>query len=113
MQLLAQHREVVVALGMQEARRVRRAPDRDAVALGEREVRVAVAVRGRVAAAHDVIVIVAASATAIGRCVSACGATGTSANAASRGSRIGPPADSAYAVEPVGVATMMPSARIA
>ena len=55
----------------------------------------------------------AVSGTAIGRCVSAWGATGTSANAGTCGSRIGPPAESAYAVDPVGVATMIPSARIA
>ena len=56
---------------------------------------------------------VAVSESATGRCVSAWGATGTSDIAAMRGSRIGPPAESAYAVEPVGVDTMMPSARIA
>ncbi len=57
--------------------------------------------------------MIAVSETAIGRWVSACGATGTSAKAGTCGSRIGPPADSAYAVDPVGVATMRPSARIA
>ena len=41
------------------------------------------------------------------------GATVTSANAGTCGSRIGPSADMAYAVELVGVVTMMPSARIA
>ena len=50
-QLLAQHREVVVALGVQEARRVRRAPHGDALAFGQREMRLAVAMQRGVAAA--------------------------------------------------------------
>ena len=61
-------------------RGMRRAPQRDAVPFGEREVRLAVAVHGGVAAAHQVIVMTASSEMAIGRCVSACGATGTSRN---------------------------------
>ncbi len=47
----------------------------------------------------------------IGRFDSVCGHTGTIANTDSAGCRIGPPAESAYAVEPVGVATIRPSAR--
>ena len=46
-QLLAQHREVVVAFGVEEPGRVRRALDRDAFAFGEREARLAVAMRRR------------------------------------------------------------------
>ena len=52
-QLLAQHREVVVMLRMQEARGVRRAARRHAIAFGELEVRLPVAMDGGVApAAH-------------------------------------------------------------
>src|SRR5574341_636371 len=46
-----------------------------------------------------------------GRAESVCGLSGTSVNAGTTGCRIGPCADSAYAVDPVGVATIMPSAR--
>ena len=42
---------------------------------------------------------------------SVCGAIGTSTQPAMPGCSIGPPADSAYAVEPVGEATIRPSAR--
>ena len=47
----------------------------------------------------------------IGRLDSVCGDTGTSAITESEGCTIGPPDDNAYAVEPVGVATIKPSAR--
>jgi hypothetical protein len=48
---------------------------------------------------------------AIGRLERVCGEMGTSAIAESEGCRIGPPAESAYAVDPVGEATINPSAR--
>ena len=48
---------------------------------------------------------------ATGRLESVCGEMGTSATAERPGCRMGPPAESAYAVDPVGVAAMMPSAR--
>ena len=51
------------------------------------------------------------SLTLTGRADSVCGLSGTSVSAGTAGCRIGPCAESAYAVEPVGVATMMPSAR--
>ena len=57
------------------------------------------------------ISITTSSFSTIGRFDSVCGATGTSSKPASDGYRIGPSADSAYAVEPVGVATMTASAR--
>ena len=41
------------------------------------------------------------------------GEQSTSANAGTVGAMIGPPVDSEYAVDPVGVATITPSARIA
>ena len=42
---------------------------------------------------------------------SMCGATGTSTKQFTFGEMIGPRADNEYAVDPVGVATMMPSAE--
>ena len=48
-QLLAQHREVIVAFGMQEARGDAARGDRHAVAFGQLEVRLAVAVDAGVA----------------------------------------------------------------
>ena len=51
------------------------------------------------------------SLTVIGRLESVCGQIGTSTNPGTLGCRIGPFEDSAYAVEPVGVATMRPSER--
>ena len=45
-----------------------------------------------------------------GRCVSACGQIGVSTSASVPVSRIGPPAESEYAVDPVGVDTISPSA---
>ena len=51
------------------------------------------------------------SGTTIGRFERSCGAIGTSAQPEMPGCRIGPPADSAYAVEPVGELTIRPSAR--
>jgi hypothetical protein len=51
------------------------------------------------------------SLTVIGRFDKACGHSGTIAIPATLGCRIGPLADSAYAVDPVGVETIMPSAR--
>jgi len=47
----------------------------------------------------------------IGRLLSVCGQMGTIAMVSSEGCMIGPPPDSAYAVDPVGVVTMTPSAR--
>ena len=49
--------------------------------------------------------------TTIGRLDKVCGDTGTRDITRSDGCTIGPPADSAYAVEPVGVATIKPSER--
>ena len=49
--------------------------------------------------------------TLTGRAESVWGLSGTRASAGTAGCRIGPCADSAYAVDPVGVATIMPSAR--
>ena len=46
-----------------------------------------------------------------GRFDSVCGEIGESTMTRTDGSTIGPPAESEYAVEPVGVATMRPSAR--
>ena len=48
---------------------------------------------------------------AIGRFDNVCGEIGTSDIAGKPGCRIGPPLESAYAVEPVGVAIIKPSAR--
>src|SRR4051812_3371674 len=47
----------------------------------------------------------------IGRLENVWGQIGTSAIADNDGCMIGPPEDNAYAVEPVGVATIKPSAR--
>ena len=49
--------------------------------------------------------------TTTGRLVSVCGQIGVTTNARTSGVTIGPPAASVYAVDPVGVATMSPSAR--
>ena len=49
--------------------------------------------------------------TTRGRDVSVCGNIGTTTIASRLGCMIGPPADSAYAVEPVGEATIRPSER--
>src|SRR5215217_5056839 len=54
--------------------------------------------------------IIDPSATMIDRFVSTCGQIGVITNTPDSGSRIGPPADKEYAVEPVGVATTKPSA---
>ena len=51
------------------------------------------------------------SGTTIGRFERSCGAIGTTTQPAMPGCRIGPPAESAYAVEPVGEPTIRPSAR--
>jgi hypothetical protein len=48
--------------------------------------------------------------TTRGRTASVCAAIGVTTIASTPGTTIGPPALSEYAVEPVGVATMMPSA---
>src|SRR3546814_1185654 len=58
-----------------------------------------------------VMVRVPLSGMTIGRFDRVCGATGTSTIALTRGCRMGPLADSEYAVDPVGVATIRPSAR--
>ena len=50
------------------------------------------------------------SRTTSGRCVRACGETGVTIKASTEGTRTGPPAASEYAVEPVGVEMMTPSA---
>jgi len=52
----------------------------------------------------------ARSGSTIGRCVSVCGQIGETSSTETDGSMIGPPAESEYAVEPVGVARMSPSA---
>jgi hypothetical protein len=52
-----------------------------------------------------------ASGSTMGRLVSVCGAIGTSTQPGIDGCRMGPPADSEYAVAPVGEATIRPSAR--
>ena len=49
--------------------------------------------------------------TTTGRLVSVCGQIGVTTKARTSGVTIGPPAARVYAVEPVGVATMSPSAR--
>src|SRR5260370_18050310 len=50
------------------------------------------------------------SATIIDRFVRTCGQIGVITKTPDSGSRIGPPAESEYAVDPVGVATIRPSA---
>ncbi len=47
--------------------------------------------------------------TTIGRANSACAASGTISSASTSGQTTGPPAENAYAVEPVGVAQTTPS----
>ena len=54
--------------------------------------------------------ITLSSGTITGRLVSVCGQIGVIASAATEGKTMGPPAESEYAVEPVGVATISPSA---
>src|SRR5947207_9459168 len=49
----------------------------------------------------------------MGRFVSVCEQIGVSTMASTLGNTIGPPADSEYAVDPVGVEMMRPSARYA
>src|SRR5436190_15672920 len=49
--------------------------------------------------------------TTSGRTASVCGQMAATTMASTLGTTIGPPADSAYAVEPVGVATTIPSAE--
>jgi hypothetical protein len=56
------------------------------------------------------ISITLVSGTSTGRLVKVCGQTGVMQMASTVGNTIGPPADNEYAVEPVGVATMSPSA---
>ena len=53
----------------------------------------------------------ASAGSTTGRCESVCGEIGDTSSMRTEGSTIGPPAESEYAVEPVGVATMSPSAR--
>src|SRR3954469_20457343 len=48
-------------------------------------------------------------AVTIGRLNNACALIGTSSIASTSGHTIGPPAENAYAVDPVGVATITPS----
>jgi len=55
-----------------------------------------------------VILVVGGSTT--GRTASVCGEIGVAMMPSMVGTRIGPPADKLYAVEPVAVATMIPSA---
>ena len=54
--------------------------------------------------------IVLVSGTMTGRLVSMCGQMGVRQIALTEGKMMGPPAESEYAVEPVGVATIKPSA---
>jgi hypothetical protein len=54
--------------------------------------------------------MVRSAGTTMGRCVSACEQMGASTVQSTEGWTMGPPADSAYAVEPVGVERMTPSA---
>src|SRR5207244_11568882 len=49
--------------------------------------------------------------TTSGRTARVCGQMAATTMASTLGTTIGPPADSAYAVEPVGVATTIPSAQ--
>src|SRR2546429_5766937 len=49
--------------------------------------------------------------TTSGRTARVCGQMAATTMASTLGTTIGPPADSAYAVEPVGVATTIPSAE--
>jgi len=58
------------------------------------------------------IVVFAHGGTAIGRVLSLNGEIGTISYASNKGSIIGPPELKAYAVEPVGVDTITPSAAI-
>ena len=60
--------------------------------------------------AWQTISITLLSGTSTGRLVSMCGHTGVMQMAATAGNTIGPPAESEYAVEPVGVAMISPSA---
>src|SRR4051812_16846728 len=50
------------------------------------------------------------STTTKALCVSECGHTGVTTNASTAGINIGPPAANEYAVDPVGVDTITPSA---
>ena len=50
------------------------------------------------------------SGTSTGRLVSMCGQMGVMQMAGTEGKMMGPPAESEYAVEPVGVEMMRPSA---
>lgn len=60
--------------------------------------------------AREVMVITMLSGTITGRFVNICGQIGVIQSASTFGKMIGPPADNEYAVEPVGVETMRPSA---
>ena len=111
MQLLPQHVVVAVTGRVQQAREVIVATHQQAIVVAQREVRVVVEMRQRIRAERIVISTVASLETAMGRLDSVCGHTGTSAITRTDGCRIGPPDESAYAVEPVGEATMMPSER--
>ena len=55
--------------------------------------------------------IAALSGSTIGLLVSACGAMGVNTTALTTGCTMGPPAERLYAVDPVAVATISPSAR--
>ena len=55
-------------------------------------------------------VIVSYAGTTSGRTFSVCGQIGTMTKASKSGYNTGPPADSPYAVEPVGVEMISPSA---
>ncbi len=57
------------------------------------------------------MVIFSVSGTTIGRAVKVCGQIGTITKASKDGTRTGQPADNPYAVEPVGVDIIIPSAR--
>src|SRR3989475_13147564 len=57
------------------------------------------------------IVTTAVAAMTSGRTASVCGQMAVTTIASTVGTTIGPPADIEYAVEPVGVLTMMPSAE--
>ena len=58
----------------------------------------------------DVISIFSLEGTTSGRAFNECGQIGTIINAFNLGTKIGPPAEMLYAVEPVGVETIKPSA---
>src|SRR5579862_148410 len=60
----------------------------------------------------DVISIRDVDGTIRGREKSVCGSSGTTPKASTLGAMSEPPAERKYAVEPVGVATQMPSAAI-